>query len=75
MKSTAYPTNVGLGRAMKIDELADAVENGDLAACGLDVFEAEPLPSNHRFPDLENVILTPTLLSGARKTCLRFATG
>lgn len=59
MKSTAYLINIGRGRTMKIDELADAIEDGEIAGCGLDVFEVEPLPSDHRLWGLENVILTP----------------
>jgi phosphoglycerate dehydrogenase-like enzyme len=59
MKSTAYLINIGRGRTMKIDDLADAIENGEIAGCGLDVFEVEPLPADHRLWGLENVILTP----------------
>lgn len=44
---------------MKIDDLADAIENGVIAGCGLDVFEVEPLPSTHRLWTLPNVLLTP----------------
>ena len=58
-KSTAYRINSSRGRTMKIDELADAIEDGERAGCGLDVFEVEPLPSDHRLWGLENVILTP----------------
>jgi len=44
---------------MKIDDLADALEQGEIAGCGLDVFEVEPLPSTHRLWTLPNVLLTP----------------
>jgi phosphoglycerate dehydrogenase-like enzyme len=59
MKSSAYLINIGRGRTMKIDELADAIESGVIAGCGLDVFEEEPLPANHKLWQLENVLLTP----------------
>lgn len=59
MKSTAYFINVGRGKTMKIDDLADALEQGEIAGCGLDVFEIEPLPSTHRLWTLPNVLLTP----------------
>lgn len=59
MKSTAYFINVGRGKTMKIDDLADAVETGVIAGCGLDVYEIEPLPSTHRLWTLPNVLLTP----------------
>ena len=44
---------------MKIDDLTDAVETGEIAGCGLDVFEVEPLPAEHRLWNLPNVLLTP----------------
>jgi len=59
MKPTAYFINVGRGKTMKIDDLADALERGEIAGCGLDVFEVEPLPSTHRLWTLPNVLLTP----------------
>ena len=59
MKQTAYFINIGRGKTTKIDDLADAIENGEIAGCGLDVFEVEPLPSNHRLWTLPNVLLTP----------------
>jgi phosphoglycerate dehydrogenase-like enzyme len=59
MKKTAYFINVGRGKVCKIDDLADAIERGDIAGCGLDVFEEEPLPSNHKLWGLPNVLMTP----------------
>ena len=59
MKSTAYFINVGRGKVCKIDDLADAIERGDIAGCGLDVYEIEPLPADHKLWRLPNVLLTP----------------
>ena len=59
MKSTAYFINVGRGKVCKIDDLGDAIERGDIAGCGLDVYEIEPLPSDHKLWRLPNVLLTP----------------
>ena len=59
MKNTAYFINVGRGKVCKIDDLANAIENGDIAGCGLDVFEEEPLPSDHKLWRLPNVMMTP----------------
>ena len=58
MKSSAYLINIGRGRTMKIDELADAIESGVIAGCGLDVFEEEPLPRQDELRKLPNVFLT-----------------
>jgi len=59
MKPTAYFINIGRGKTTKLDDLADAVEQGVIAGCGLDVFETEPLPKEHKLWGLPNVIITP----------------
>jgi phosphoglycerate dehydrogenase-like enzyme len=59
MKPTAYFINIGRGMTTKIDDLADAIESGEIAGAGLDVFEIEPLPSNHRLWQMDNVLITP----------------
>ena len=59
MKPTSYFINVGRGKTMKLDDLVEAIEGGVIAGCGLDVFEVEPLPSDHRLWTLPNVLLTP----------------
>jgi phosphoglycerate dehydrogenase-like enzyme len=61
MKPTGYFINIGRGMTTKLEELTDAVEKGVIAGCGLDVFEIEPLPADHRLWTLPNVILTPHL--------------
>ena len=37
----------------------EAIENGEIAGCGLDVFETEPLPEDHKLWKLNNVLMTP----------------
>ncbi len=59
MKKTAYFINIGRGKTAKLDDLTAAIENGAIAGCGLDVYEIEPLPPDHRLWTLPNVLLTP----------------
>lgn len=59
MKSSAYFINIGRGKTTKLEDLTDAIEQGVIAGCGLDVLEIEPLPENHRLWTLPNVIITP----------------
>ena len=59
MPPTAYFINIGRGKVCKIDDLADAIESGEIAGCGLDVYEVEPLPPDHKLWQLPNVLLTP----------------
>lgn len=51
---------VNPGRGSTVDEaaLGDALEQGRLAAAVLDVFQTEPLPPDHRFWNMPNVIIT-----------------
>ena len=41
---------------------------------GLDVFDREPLPSDHPFRSLDNVVLTPHLGSASVETRTRMTT-
>ena len=59
MKKTAYFINIGRGLTTRLDDLVEALENGVIAGCGLDVFEIEPLPADHKLWALPNVLLTP----------------
>jgi phosphoglycerate dehydrogenase-like enzyme len=59
MKPTAYFINIGRGLTTNLDDLADAIERGVIAGCGLDVFAIEPLPPEHKLWSLPNVLLTP----------------
>ncbi len=59
MKRSACLINIGRGVIVRLDDLCDALEAGDIAGAALDVYEVEPLPRQHRLWKLENVILTP----------------
>lgn len=59
MKNTAYFINVGRGKTVRTDHLVKALESGQIAGAGLDVFEEEPLPPDHPLWTMKNVILTP----------------
>jgi phosphoglycerate dehydrogenase-like enzyme len=59
MKRTAIFINIGRGAIVVLDELVAALAAGEIAGAGLDVFEIEPLPSEHPLWKFDNVILTP----------------
>jgi D-3-phosphoglycerate dehydrogenase len=61
MKKTAYLINTA--RAPIVDQAAllKALQNKTIAGAGLDVFEVEPLPLDHPYRKLDNVVLTPHL--------------
>ncbi|HAT55279.1 MAG TPA: dihydrofolate reductase [Lactobacillus sp.] len=58
MKNTAYLVNAARGVLVKQDDLIAALQTGEIAGAGLDVFETEPnIPESLR--SLDNVILSP----------------
>src|SRR6266568_1947596 len=59
MKKTAFFINIGRGLTTRLDDLAAALEAGEIAGAGLDVFEQEPLPSDHPLWTIPGVLLTP----------------
>ena len=61
MKNAAYLINTA--RAPIVDQAAllEALQNKKIAGAGLDVFEIEPLPIDHPYRKLDNVVLTPHL--------------
>ncbi len=59
MKQSAYLINIGRGKIVHLDALVDALQAGEIAGAGLDVFEIEPLPSHHPLWEMENVVITP----------------
>ncbi len=66
MKRSACFINIGRGMTTRLDDLVAALEQGEIAGAGLDVFETEPLPPGHPLWRLENVLITPhTAVAGA----------
>lgn len=59
MKRSAFFINIGRGMTTKLDDLVAALNAGEIAGAGLDVFEQEPLPADHPLWTMPNVLLTP----------------
>jgi phosphoglycerate dehydrogenase-like enzyme len=59
MKPGAILVNISRGPLVEETALVDALRSGQLAGAGLDVFDREPLPGDHPFRSLDNVVVTP----------------
>jgi phosphoglycerate dehydrogenase-like enzyme len=59
MRPTAVLVNTARGGLVCEPDLVEALSSKRLAAAALDVYEEEPLPENHPFLTLENVVVTP----------------
>ena len=61
MKRTACIINTSRGPIIDEAALITVLQDGTIAGAGLDVFDTEPLPRDHPFRKLPNVVLTPHL--------------
>jgi D-2-hydroxyacid dehydrogenase (NADP+) len=59
MKPTSYLINVARGGVLNDAALVRVLESKKLAGAALDVFDQEPLPIDHPFWRMPNVIITP----------------
>jgi D-3-phosphoglycerate dehydrogenase len=61
MKPSAYIINTSRGPIIDEAALLAALRENKIAGAGLDVFDVEPLPTDHPLRKLDNVVLTPHL--------------
>ena len=61
MKKSAYIVNTSRGPIIDEKALLDALNKKQIAGAGLDVFDVEPLPLDHPYRKMDNVVITPHL--------------
>lgn len=59
MKKTCFLINTSRGPIVNEKDLIQALEDDDIAGAGLDVYNVEPLPQDHKLRFLPNALLTP----------------
>jgi len=66
MKPTAWLINASRGPIVEEQALVSVLKNKQIAGAAIDVFDVEPLPPNHPFRTLDNVLATPHLAYGTQ---------
>lgn len=61
MKKTAFLINTSRGPIVDDAALIDAVNQGEIAGAGIDVYDQEPLPAAHPLRKSDKLLLTPHL--------------
>ena len=72
MKPSAYLVNTSRGRLVDEAALVDALRYHRIAGAALDVYDVEPLPQNHPFRSMSNVLATPHIGFVTRETFKMF---
>ena len=61
MKPSAYIVNTARGPIIDEAALLEVLQQKKIAGAGIDVFSVEPLPVDHPFRKLDNMVITPHL--------------
>ncbi|QLG28282.1 D-2-hydroxyacid dehydrogenase [Halorarum halophilum] len=72
LPDSALLVNVARGPVVDTEALLAALDAGELAGAGLDVFEAEPLPESSPLWDRDEVVVTPHVAGRSRNFVGRF---
>ena len=59
MKKTAYLINTSRGPIVNEDDLIIALSTNVIAGAGIDVYDKEPLPADHKLRFVQNALLLP----------------
>ncbi len=61
MKPTSYLVNTARGPIVDEAALLETLKGREIAGAAVDVYSVEPLPTDHPFRKLDNMVLTPHL--------------
>jgi len=68
MKKSAILVNLSRGAVLDTDALYKALTKGWIAGAGLDVFDPEPVPTDHPVLGLDNVVVLPHIGSASNRS-------
>ena len=72
MKTTSFLINIGRGNILVEKDLLSSLQEKKIAGAALDVFDIEPLPKDHPFWELGNLIISPHNAYYSPKTMDRY---
>jgi D-3-phosphoglycerate dehydrogenase len=75
MRKGSFLINVARGAVTNEDDVLTALKGGHLGGAAIDVFAEQPLPPDHPFFALDNVILTPHLAGITEESMERMGIG
>jgi len=75
MRQGACLINVARGPVVQEAALIDALRTGRLAGAALDVFDVQPLPEDHPYRQMEQVLLTPHVAGITEDSMRRMGSG
>ncbi len=70
MKNTAFFVNTCRGKVQDEAALIKALQTGEIAGAGLDVFETEPTPEDNPLRTMPNVVTTPHAAGGSTRSAV-----
>jgi len=71
MNPSAWLINIGRGAIVDLNDLTAALETKQIAGAALDVFETEPLSSEHPLWGMDNVLITPHVAAASPRVAER----
>ena len=72
MKKTSYLINTSRGPIINENDLVEALKDEKIAGAGLDVYDKEPLPQDHKLRFLPNALLLPHIGYVTAENYLKF---
>lgn len=75
MKRTAYLINCARGGLVDEEALVKALNHGEIAGAGVDVFAKEPVGADYPLWEAENIIATPHMAASTHEALARMSMG
>ena len=72
MKKTSFLINTSRGPIINENDLVEALKDEKIAGAGLDVYDKEPLPQDHKLRFLQNALLLPHIGYVTAENYLKF---